>query len=286
LISKIKYGMEHNKILGKLIPVCRKLQIVHILHLIKNGIGKRKNLQEREKFNDFYREHRDDFQRLNDMLEDDFSKATLKAVIKFRRTWDSRCLKNIVVSPQYFQKDIFSLNSGEVFLDGGAYVGDTVEEFIKFCGRGGYSKVYAWEPDEVNRKYMIKRLRQYANIVYVPLGLWKEKDMLYFQNNGTQESAINSNGTDKIEVDSIDHIHKNDRITFIKMDIEGSEVNALLGAREIIQRNKPKLAISIYHSWSDLLEVPFLIKRLLPEYKLYIRHHSDTSAETVIYACV
>ena len=68
------------------------------------------------------------------------------------------------------------------------------------------------------------------------------------------------------------------------MDIEGSEQDALLGAAGIIRRDRPRLAICIYHKPEDLYEIPFLIKELVPEYRLYIRHHSDTYAETVLYA--
>jgi len=82
----------------------------------------------------------------------------------------------------------------------------------------------------------------------------------------------------------IDDITNN--ATFIKMDIEGAELNALKGAKKTIIANTPKLAISIYHQLNDLWEIPIYIKQLVPEYKLYVRHHSKTIAETVLYACI
>ena len=73
-------------------------------------------------------------------------------------------------------------------------------------------------------------------------------------------------------------------MTFIKMDIEGAELEALKGSREIIQRYRPRLAISAYHKKEDLVELPLYIKELVPEYKLYIRHYSNAGVETVLYA--
>ncbi|EOS66974.1 FkbM family methyltransferase [Oscillibacter sp. 1-3] len=89
-----------------------------------------------------------------------------------------------------------------------------------------------------------------------------------------------------VPVATIDEIveKENPKVTMIKMDIEGSELEALKGAKKTIQRNKPKLAICIYHKPEDMLEIPLYIKSLVPEYKLYVRHHSNSNVETVLYA--
>ncbi len=116
--------------------------------------------------------------------------------------------------------------------------------------------------------------------------MWSQKEELRFSKNGNAGSRITAHGATKIYVDSIDHMHAKVRVTLIKMDIEGSEMAALKGAEKIIKRDRPKLAVCIYHNPEDIFEIPFLIKKLVPEYKLYIRHHSDTYAETVVYATV
>ena len=133
---------------------------------------------------------------------------------------------------------------------------------------------------------MKKRLRKYKNITLVPYGLWDSKDELGFTQGENATAKISSEATNKIKVDSIDNICSDEKVTFIKMDIEGSEQKALQGAARVIKRDKPKLAICIYHSPEDLYEIPFWIKSIVPEYKLYIRHHSDTASETVVYATV
>ena len=95
---------------------------------------------------------------------------------------------------------------------------------------------------------------------------------------------ISENGSNVVIVDSIDNVCGKDRVTFIKMDIEGSEAKALRGAEKTIRRDKPRLAISIYHKPEDYFEIPFLIKEMVPEYKLYIRHHTFNKNNTVVYA--
>ena len=81
--------------------------------------------------------HSQELTKLSDMLEDDFSRHTLERVLEFWKTWDMHVLKDILVEPQYFQKDIFGPVKDEVFLDGGAYIGDTVMSFIKNFSGGG-----------------------------------------------------------------------------------------------------------------------------------------------------
>lgn len=81
-----------------------------------------------------------------------------------------------------------------------------------------------------------------------------------------------------------DVVDPQERVTMIKMDIEGSELEALRGARKTICRDKPRLAVCIYHKAEDMTEVPLYIKELVPEYRLYVRHHSKEIGETVFYA--
>lgn len=291
MISAIKHMLEHHSLLRNLVPLCRKLGVVHLLHIVKGSFERQRNVQKREEFQNFCRLHKKEFQKLYDMLEDDFSKKTLRRVIEYRITGRTKALRGVVTKPQYFPADIMKPAENEVFIDGGAYVGDTAEDFIKhFVNRSGdkssYRKIYEWEPDEMNIRQMKKNLSRYHDIAVVPYGMWKKKTEIGFLQNGNAGSKIAKDGRRKVCVDSIDHLHMSEKVTFIKMDIEGSEKEALLGAERVIKRDKPKLAICIYHAPEDLYEIPFLIKSMVPEYRLYIRHHSDTFAETVVYAVV
>ena len=103
----------------------------------------------------------------------------------------------------------------------------------------------------------------------------------------TGDSAINIDGKDWMDVVALDTLFGNkEPITLIKMDIEGAEKQALLGAKALIQTFKPKLSICLYHSCEDLWEIPFLIKSIMPEYKLFLRPHNQYLYQHVCYATV
>ncbi|MGC9169004.1 MAG: FkbM family methyltransferase, partial [Desulfurella sp.] len=121
-------------------------------------------------------------------------------------------------------------------------------------------------------------------------GLWKQSDKLHFIADGTGRSTITDNfneANQTIDVVSLDEFFKDkEKPTLIKMDIEGAELEALTGAKEIITKYKPKLQICIYHKPEHLWQIPMLLKDWVKEYKLYIGHHSFDFAETVLYAKV
>lgn len=186
---------------------------------------------------------------------------------------------------QYFCKDIVRLKVGEVFLDGGAYTGDTIQQFMDICKKEKviYKKVIAFEPDKNNFALLSKFYGRRDKVLIYNKGLSKEKDVLYFQESGVA-SKLSAQGLCKVPVINIDFIPECKEVTFIKMDIEGAEMDALLGAQETIKRNHPKLAICIYHSDEDMVRIVEYIHALVPEYKLFIRHHSERHVETVVYA--
>lgn len=123
------------------------------------------------------------------------------------------------------------------------------------------------------------------NVICINKGVWNKKDILRFQNFGSGSGCINDQGSEEIQTDTIDSILENNKVDFIKMDIEGSEYEALLGSYQTIQKYKPSLAISIYHKQDDFIKIPLLIKSLNSDYKLYFRQYRKLSVqETVCYA--
>ena len=114
-------------------------------------------------------------------------------------------------------------------------------------------------------------------------GVFDKKCTLRFDSGKEGSSSIIEDGTDVIEVDMIDNIDECQNATFIKMDIEGSEPEAIMGAAELIKRNKPKLAICIYHSDEDMINIIGLVHKLVPDYKMFVRQHSIYETETVLY---
>ena len=184
----------------------------------------------------------------------------------------------------YFGRPGLSAQEDEVFIDAGAHDGDTILSFIKWCN-GKYKKIIAFEPDVENCRKVQKTLsdNEIQNVTLKNLGLWYKNETIGFYNQGTSSSKIDVNSNSRINVSKLDDII-NEKVTFIKMDIEGAELNALKGSTETIKKYKPKLAICIYHKNEDFFEIPYFIHSLVPEYKLYLRHHSWSIYETVLYA--
>ncbi len=190
-------------------------------------------------------------------------------------------IKYICDEMQYFDKEILNFDENEVMIDCGAYNLETSVKFLEMVHSG---KVIAIEPDPTNFKKCEEVAANFQNVTLYNCGVDYKKGKISFSSLGDEGSSISENGNAVVPVDSIDNIVGNQKITFIKMDIEGMELRALQGAENTIKNNKPKLAICIYHKDEDLFEIPQYIKKLVPEYKLYIRHYSSWSYETVLYA--
>jgi len=176
------------------------------------------------------------------------------------------------------------------FVDCGAYVGDTLQSFYESPNYRCNSYI-ALEPDRKNAE----RLKEYVtqnqiqDVTILQLGTWDRADTLRFCGNksvASRLSELGERGEDSYEVnvDTLDCIMEGRQVGFIKMDIEGAEIAALHGARKILKQQKPILAISVYHRMSDLWKIPLLIREMNPDYKLYFRHHTQTSGDTICYA--
>lgn len=190
------------------------------------------------------------------------------------------------VGKQYF--DIFKPCKNEVIVDCGAYDGMTELEIAQWTNNT-YKKIYAFEPNQANCQKCTQFYKDNAlrDIVLIPKGTWSKDTILSFSVEEHEMSAsggIIQNGTEKVYVTTIDNVVGNDKVTFIKMDIEGSELEALKGAATTIKRDTPKLAICIYHKFEDLWTIPECILKLNNNYRFYIRHYTCHTIETVLYA--
>ncbi len=229
--------------------------------------------------------HVEQFNTVYEMLCDDLSKKTYTAFLNAKLSGDGDALYDVWNKEQYFPEDIIALSENEIFVDGGAYTGDTLLKFVEKT-KNKYSKYYAFEPDPANRAQlnMLVNKQEFHGVHIISKGLWNKVDVLRFAAEGTLNSAISETGSASIEVDTINNVSPD--ATFIKMDIEGTELDALKGAAETIKKNRPKLAISIYHKPEDLFEIPLFIKSLVPEYRFYLRQHQAVSFDLVLYAVI
>lgn len=197
--------------------------------------------------------------------------------------------KNEINSHSYFSQDFYPISSDEVLFDCGAFTGDTIEDFVTFTNKK-YKKIVAFEPDEKN----VKRLNAFINnkienVVVIQKATGDKNGKVAFLNNGNMFSKTVDvkDSSDELSVDIVRLDNYIDyHPTLIKMDIEGAELDSLIGATQIIKTLKPKLAICIYHMPFDFYEIPKFLKSLVPEYKFKVRLHESGFCETVLYAYI
>lgn len=204
-------------------------------------------------------------------------------------TNDTSGMVQIFIDEQYAYKDIITVQENDIVIDCGGGSGDTS---LYFCAKGA-KLVYVYEflTSNLNR---IKKHRQ-ANpehehkIHIIDNAVWNTSNTkLSFVELGNAskvgEEHQYPNKTETLAIDELAKKQNLDRVDFIKMDIEGAEIPALEGAKEVIQTFKPKLAISVYHKNDDLITIPALIKQYNPEYKFFFDYYTDTGAEAILYA--
>ena len=198
---------------------------------------------------------------------------------------------------QYFEFPSL-YHKGTEFVDCGCYNCADCYTFVEWCG-GEYSKIYAFEPDPANVENCKKYLKQrpIENIQLVPKGVSNETKTVEFGSDGGVTSHIlrddpiaasNSVVVNRIilHTTTIDETVGDERVGFIKMDIEGAEFEALHGAEATIIRDKPFLAICVYHQQGDTIAFMDYLQKLVPEYRFWLRHYGPARTETVLYASI
>lgn len=234
---------------------------------------------------EYIKEHEAEFEASYNLLEDQLSKDIFVAFINSKISGDPSPLYPYADFNQYFSAPV-TVTDHETFVDCGAYDGDTIKSIIKNTN-GKYHKIFAFEPDEANYKKLDDYLEKEAikNVETIHAGCWSEKTTLRFSSDGNMAAIVAADDGDiSVPVETIDNVVGDEKVTFIKMDIEGAELPALQGAQKTIQRDIPKLAICVYHKPEDLITIPQYIQSLSKDYKFYIRHHQFMSWEMVLYA--
>lgn len=183
--------------------------------------------------------------------------------------------------------------SGDTVIDAGGCYGDTALYFAHKAGPQG--KVYSFEFMQDNIKIFDRNLSINQNLAdtiqIIPNPLWSTSDnRLYVVGHGPSAYITPTPKTNNalqvttLRIDDLVKQKQSDRIDFIKMDIEGAELEALKGAENTIRRDRPKLAISVYHNLHDFWTIPQWIDGLNLGYRFYLRHFTIHHEETVLFA--
>lgn len=232
-------------------------------------------------FDDEFKTNKEKFERVYTLLADAESRRIFSRLINFRLSRDLGCMEGFVDAQdrQYFESFLNLQTANEVFVDVGSYDGYTSQEFIKRCP--DYRAVHIFEPEPSNLEKVRARLDRNKNIFYYPYGAADKPQVLRFKSGGSS-SSISEEGELSINVARIDDL-LDEPYSFLKMDIEGGEVPALMGASRSIVANHPRLAISVYHKADDLWRIPELVLSFREDYELYLRHYTEGVTETVMF---
>lgn len=239
-------------------------------------------------YHDYLREE-ERFKNAYECFVDDASRETMTAFINGCISGNTDELEKCRASGQYFNELTKSMKKGS-FIDLGAYIGDTIEKAADFYGEN-LEKIVAFEPDGENLEQLEKRVKARGipsdKLILVQKGSWSGRDVLHFSSSDSS-SSISDTGDIEIEVDSVDHVLKKNEfpVSFIKMDVEGSEAESLLGASETIRRWCPILAVCVYHKPEDLYVLTEQVRELVKdrEYRYYLRYYGPDLRELVFYA--
>ncbi len=253
----------------------RKLRLDGLaLHIIHAGDIRRNKR--------FFNENSNRVNAVCSFLGDDISRNTFKAAVSFRQSFLSKNAPEYS-KQQYFPDGIVNLSDNEMFIDCGAFNGDTAKKFIEKCG-GNFEKIVCFEPDAANFAALDRAFSDDERVETVHAGVWNTNTTLKFGGGKGAGSAFSNaeGGVVSVDVVAIDDVESCQEASFIKMDVEGAEMNALKGAVKVIVRNRPKLAISIYQSNEELLAIPEYLHSSLVDYSFYVRHHSLNWQDTVL----
>jgi FkbM family methyltransferase len=294
LIRKSYSWMQHHYVTFRILTWLKEIGITRKVNsLILRSNDKQDMAEPNEKMKasgQFYEQNHERLKNVLDLLADEKSKKVLGGVIQYRIHKTPISTELYSENDQYFVKGLIHISPGEVFIDGGAYTGDTIQQFMDTARRQKvrYKKIIAFEPDEKNYKMLSNYYGKKDNVELIKKGLSFKEDTLYFKTAGAAACIVDNDieASYKVPVVNIDSVKACREATWIKMDIEGAEMDALRGAEETIKRNRPKLTICIYHSDEDMIRIIEYIHDIVPEYKLYVRHHSNSSVETVVYALI
>ncbi|MDE5584069.1 MAG: FkbM family methyltransferase [Ruminococcus sp.] len=230
-------------------------------------------------------ENAEKIQKVYDSLADDYSRKVYANIINFKISGRIEYLSAVTTPKADIYRKIIKPSLNEVYVDLGAYNGDTIRELLEFT-RGKYAEIYALEPDRKNYKKLSKFTADMPNVFAYNAAAWCTDTELPFASKAGRQSAISVRAETLVTARSVDSIVNGNRpATIIKMDVEGFEREAIWGSAITISHDSPKLMVSLYHRNEDIFELPLLIMSLNPNYKLYIRHQLYIPAwETNLYA--
>lgn len=240
------------------------------------------------------------FQEVYQSLDEE-SRRVYAGVLYCRLIGDITGIEQYCISDQYFCFPKFRyIGSNDTYIDCGAFVGDVVQKAVE-NSMGVFRNIYAFEPG-ANAYAALKKRTSFLNDIWaldegqivceqkgVGAGSFRADFRANVANPANMSVSVTIDGQGDVEIVALDDYlaqHNIEKVTFLKADIEGFEWDMLHGAAQTIQRDKPNLAICIYHSIFDFFRIYQYLKELVPEYTFAVRHHWNSFDETVLYCYI
>jgi len=216
---------------------------------------------------------------LRGILSDEYSRFTLDSVLEFRENLDLWKLKDFACRPneQYFEP-FLRIGPEERFLDVGAYTGDTSLNLLSRVTKA--DEIHIFEPMSVNLNSAKHNLQHYDFVHFHNVALGEHAGFSRITNNASS-SRLSLEEGEVVEVRTLDSFDL--RPTLLKIDVEGDELKVLRGAAETIRAYAPKIAVACYHSAEQIFSIPSLILDLNPQYRVFLRHYTESFTESVLF---
>lgn len=223
--------------------------------------------------------HEADIAGVYDFLADDLSREVFEKILRFRLLDDSITVPTMSQEKQYFEYDFYEKRPDEVFVDCGAFNGISLRTFLKE-NENRLEAYYGLEPDSANFRKLEEMAASLPGSIREKLHLyrkaaWSEEGKIRFYALSGPGSFAADIGKEEAETVRIDRLLQGRRASYIKMNIEGSEKQALAGARETITQYRPRLAVAGYHRTDDFWKIPQMILTCREDYRLYLRSYMN-----------
>lgn len=234
---------------------------------------------------DFYECHMGELEELYTALADDYSRETLTGFLKGVRENDAEYFRGINGDSRekLLDPNILQYTDQEIFVDVGAFTGDTIGEFLRLTS-GKYREITGIEADPNNFEILQANINKWnlQNINAENVAVGEKDGITCFVTNMSESSRRAAAGGQEIRMRCLDNMENIQNLTFLKVSTNGCDLQALQGARNLILRNRPK--ISAYASGELLWEIPKYLHNLVPEYKVYCRHYGTGVQAMICYA--
>lgn len=219
---------------------------------------------------EFYSAHISEIEKVKNLFTDDESRRIYSDIINFKLSGNINYLFNAETTEKTeIYKHILHLGNEEIYVDLGAFNGDTIEEFLSFTN--GYKKIYAVEPDKKNFSRLCLNTENLVDIERLNVCISDKNGTEFFSKHGGRNASAFLRETE-IPCRTLDDILSGQSATYIKFDVEGFESRAIDGAKNTIAEFRPKMSIACYHRSEDIFSIPLKVISLNSSYKIHIRH--------------